>query len=617
LNGRVPGDIWERLESILLLVEKPSRYLGGEWNAPRIEPGGTTVALAYPDVYEIGMSNLGLSILREVVNDMDGACAERVFSPWIDMEAEMRSADIPLFSLETHRPVSSFDVFGISIPHELTYTNILNLIDLAGIPFRSSERFSGPLVIGGGCGTANPEPLAEFFDLFVLGEGEEALRALVELVTRGKRDGWSRSQMLEEAVFLPGVYRPSSYDVEYLEDGSIKAISPLEGAPAMVRKDLVDIDRWLLPKKPIIPFCEAVHDRLNVELFRGCTRGCRFCQAGMTYRPVRERSAGQVVELVDQLERVTGYDEVSLCSLSSTDYTRITEVAPRVVELCESRGMTMSLPSLRMDGMSAGIAARLGKGGRGGLTFAPEAGTERLRRVINKPISESDMVDALLGAVRSGRRRVKLYFMIGLPTETDQDVEEIGRLVYRLRDAVKSEGMPPPSFNVSVSTFVPKSHTPFQWIAQEPMESVRRKQDILKSSLRARSVNLSWHDRHMSEVEGFLSRGDRRLARVIERVWAEGSRFDSWSECFDFTKWESAWSREGINPEFYLRRERDLEEAMPWEHIDFGVDKEFLKEELKRAMRGEVSTDCRDGECLECGVCSRLETDISLKGEWG
>jgi len=337
----------------------------------------------------------------------------------------------------------------------------------------------------------------------------------------------------------------------------------------------------------------------------------------MTYRPVRERSAGQVVELVDQLERVTGYDEVSLCSLSSTDYTRITEVAPRVVELCESRGMTMSLPSLRMDGMSAGIAARLGKGGRGGLTFAPEAGTERLRRVINKPISESDMVDALLGAVRAGRRRVKLYFMIGLPTETDQDVEEIGRLVYRLRDAVKSEGMPPPSFNVSVSTFVPKSHTPFQWIAQEPMESVRRKQDILKSSLRARSVNLSWHDRHMSEVEGFLSRGDRRLARVVERVWAEGSRFDSWSECFDFTKWESAWSREGINPEFYLRRERDLEEAMPWEHIDFGVDKEFLKEELKRAMRGEVSTDCRDGECLECGVCSRLETDISLKGEWG
>jgi radical SAM family uncharacterized protein len=616
LNSRVPGDIWERLESILLLVERPSRYLGGEWNAPRIEPGGTTIALAYPDVYEIGMSNIGLAILREVVNDIDGACAERVYSPWIDMEAEMRSAGIPLFSLETHRPVSGFDIFGISIPHELTFTNILNLIDLAGIPLRSRHRTDGPLVVGGGCGTANPEPLAEFFDLFVLGEGEEALQALVELVARGKKEGWNRSRMLEEAARLTGVYRPACYEVDYLDSGVVKSITPTGGVPATVRKELVDINHWLLPEKPIVPFCEAVHDRLNVELFRGCTRGCRFCQAGMTYRPVRERSAAEVLGLVDRLTGVTGYDELSLCSLSSTDYTRIDEVASRVVEICESRGVTMSLPSLRMDGMSAQIAARLDKGGRGGLTFAPEAGSERLRRVINKPISESDMADALINAVRAGRRRVKLYFMIGLPTETDQDVEEIGRLVFRMRDAVKNAKLPPPSFNVSVSTFVPKAHTPFQWSAQETMEGVDRKQNILKSSLRARSVNLSWHDRFMSEVEGLLSRGDRRLSRVVERVWAEGGRFDSWSEHFDFAKWEDAWRREGFDPDFYLRRERDLEEVVPWEHIDFGVDKQFLKEEYGRALGGRVSADCRDGVCLECGVCSGLNTEISLNGEW-
>jgi radical SAM family uncharacterized protein len=617
LNSRVPGGIWERLEPVLLLVERPSRYLGGEWNAPQIEPGGTTIALAYPDVYEIGMSNIGLAILREVANDIDGVWAERVFSPWVDMEAEMRSAGIPLFSLETHRPVSSFDIFGISIPNELTFTNILNLIDLAGIPLHARDRTGGPLVVGGGCGVANPEPLAEFFDLFVLGEGEETLTALAELVTRGKSDGWSRSRMLEEAKLLPGVYRPDCYGVDYLESGAVRAITPRHGAPAVVQKGLVDIDRWLLPRKPIVPFCEAVHDRLNVELFRGCTRGCRFCQAGMIYRPVRERAAGGVVELLDRLVDLTGYDEVSLCSLSSTDYTRIADVAPRVWEVCRSRGMTMSLPSLRMDGMSAEIAARLDKGGRGGLTFAPEAGSERLRRVINKPISEGEMVDAMVQAVHAGRRRIKLYFMIGLPTETDQDVEEISRLVFRLRDAVKSKGMTPPSFNVSVSTLVPKAHTPFQWAAQEKMESVQRKQGILKSSLRAKTINLSWHDRHMSEVEGFLSRGDRRLSRVLERVWADGGRFDSWSECFDFTKWEDAWRAEGIDPEFYLRRDRDPEEILPWEHIDFGVEKLFLQEEYKRALAGEVSTDCRDGLCLECGVCSRLDTEISLKGEWG
>ena len=615
MNRIAPGDIWERLEPLLLLVERPSRYLGGEWNATRVDPKGTSVALAYPDVYEVGISNLGLAILREVVNDIDGACAERVYSPWVDMEAEMRSAGVPLFALETHRPVSSFDIFGITIPHELTYTNILNLIDLAGLPLHSNDRSEGPLVVGGGCGTANPEPLAEFFDLFALGEGEEAIGSLIGMVSRGKSEGWSRERMLAEAARLPGFYRPSDYGVEYKRDGTIDSITPLAGAPEKIRKNVVSIDRWLYPRRPIVPFCEAVHDRLNVEIFRGCTRGCRFCQAGMINRPVRERSAGEVVALVDELAGATGHDEVSLCSLSSTDYTRISEVARRVAEICDSRGMVMSLPSLRMDGMSVEIAASLDRGGRGGLTFAPET-TERLRRVINKPIGEEDMFDAVLRSVRAGRRRIKLYFMIGLPTETDEDVQEISKLVFRLRDVVRKEGLAPPSFNVSVSTFVPKPHTPFQWSPQERMDSVKRKQDILKSSLRARSVNLSWHDREMSTVEGFIARGDRKLAKVIERAWALGGRFDAWSEHFDFSRWQEAWRSERLDPDFYLHRERAADEVFPWDHLDFGLDKRFLREEHERALREEISSDCRDGACVECGVCPGLDTEPDLKGSW-
>jgi radical SAM family uncharacterized protein len=614
LSERLPGDLWERIEPLLLRVERPSRYLGCEWNAPSIRGDNTSVVLAYPDVYEVGISNLGLAILQEVVNDLAGASCERVYSPWIDMEREMRSSGIPLFSLETHRAVSAYDIFGISIPHELTYTNIVNLLDLTGMPIRANGREEGPLVVGGGCGAANPEPLAPFFDLFVLGEGEEALGSLVGLVTEGKSRGWKRERVLREASRVEGVYRPSDYEVDYRDDGLVESIRPIEGAPDRVRKRTVDLDGWLYPRHPIVPFCEAVHDRINVEIFRGCTRGCRFCQAGMVSRPVRERSVDAVVGLVDALAGSTGHEEVALSSLSSTDYTMIEAVTKKVSEICEERRMILSLPSLRMDGFSVGLASGLKLRGRGSFTFAPEAGTERLRRVINKPISEKDIIDAVLCAVREGRRRLKLYFMIGLPTETDEDVEAIGRLVFRLRDVVRGEGMAPPVFNVSVSTFVPKPHTPFQWVKQENLESIERKQGILREILRARGINLSWHDSMMSTVESLLARGDRRLADVIENAWASGCRFDSWSEHFDYVGWEGACEEAGIDPAFYLYREREPDEIFAWEHLDFGLDRDFLYKEYQDALKGETSPDCRGGQCLECGACEEQDAGPVFAG---
>ncbi|MBN1289783.1 MAG: TIGR03960 family B12-binding radical SAM protein [Actinobacteria bacterium] len=610
------GSLWNRLEGLLLRVQRPSRYIGGEWNSHMDGSGGIKVALAYPDVYEIGISNIGLAILYEVINGMDGAVCERVYSPWVDMEEEMRKAGIPLFTLETHRPVKDFDIFGISIPHELTYTNILNLIDLAGVPIRSVDRTDGPLIIGGGGGSSNPEPLAEFFDLFVLGEAEETLVSLVELVAKVKGEGLGREKILDEAVNISGIYRPDAYRVEFDGDGMVGSITTDGSVPEKVSKTIVDMDRWCLPQRPLVPFCEPVHDRINIELFRGCTRGCRFCQAGMIYRPVRERTPGNVVKMVNDLAGKTGHDSLSLCSLSSVDYTRFEDVVPKVSEFCGYWDMDLSFPSIRMDAASVEMVANVNKGGRMGSTFAPEAGSERLRKAINKPVSEDEMVEAIVYGIKAGNKRFKLYFMIGLPTETEDDVKEISSLVFRLKDEVKGRGLQPPGFNISVSVFVPKPHTPFQWAPQETLETIQRKQEILKSTLRARGIKLSWHDSEATVVEGLLARGDRRLGKVIERVWKAGGRFENWSECFDYSRWEDSWKEEGLDPLPLLHREREKEEIFPWDHLDYGLDRSFLHNEYISSKAGEQTPDCRSGECSNCGVCPGLNTEVTLKGEW-
>ena len=615
MGNEYPDSLWGRIEPLLPLVERPSRYLGCEWNSPSIGRAEVSVVLAYPDVYEIGSSHLGLSILQEIVNGIPGTGCERAFSPWTDMESQMRSAGIPLFSLETHRPVGKCDIFGITLPHELSYTNVLNLIDLAGIPLRSDRRKSGPLVVGGGCCAANPEPLAPFLDLVVLGEAEETIGELVELVRAGKSGAWNRNTLLDKASRLKGVYRPSDYHASYNAEGLLESVTHGGGKGHRPVKRVADLQRWLYPRRPVVPFCETVHNRANLEVFRGCSRGCRFCQAGMIYRPVRERSPADIVEMAEKLVRSTGHEELSLCSLSSTDYMGFQNLVDRLGEVCRAHSVKLTVPSLRID--SDSLDAVLGLGGsRGGLTFAPEAGSARLRSVINKPIGEGAMADALIRSSRSGIRLVKLYFMIGLPTETDGDVEAIADTVFRLRDAVRSEGLPPPALNVSVSTFVPKPHTPFQWEGQCRHHDVLRRQDMLKRRLRVRGLNLSWHDAEMSMIEGLLARGDRRLSGAIERVWRKGQRFDAWSEHFSLENWESALEEEGLDLDFYLYRQRKPDELFPWDHLDFGVDRDFLYREYRKGLQGRTSPDCRGGECLGCGACPATGWKPTMTGAW-
>jgi len=595
-------------EELLDKVEKPGRYTGKEYNEiiKREKKSTIKVALAFPDLYEIGMSYLGFKILYEIINKRDDALAERIFSPAVDMENLLRERQIPVFSLETYRALNSFDLVGFTIQHELCFSNILNLLDLGGIPLRSTARKEeDPLIIAGGPGAFNPEPLSCFIDLFVIGEGEEIIGEIIEVYKRWKEKKQSRSKLLEKLGHLEGVYIPSHYKVDYLEDGKVKSITPKKEAyRSVIKKRIIsNFDQVFYPLYPIVPNIDVVHDRITLEIFRGCSRGCRFCQAGIIYRPVREKSVGTLVKLAEEILAHTGYEEISLSSLSSSDYSEIERLITQLVDRFKEKGVGVSLPSLRIDTFSVALAQQVQRVRKTGLTFAPEVGTQRLRDVINKNVQEEDLYSSIRAAFQAGWRKIKLYFMIGLPTETDEDVEEIVKLVNQV-DRMGREIMGRKiNINISVSAFVPKSHTPFQWEAQEARESLSKKIGYLKDRLDWRNISFSYPDIKHSYLEAVFARGDRRLGEVLERAHYLGCKFDAWSEQFKFEAWQQAFVDSGLSMEFYVNRVREDDEILPWEHISCGVKKEYLLQEKEKALKGETTPDCRFDSCTSCGVC--------------
>ncbi|WP_298588824.1 TIGR03960 family B12-binding radical SAM protein [uncultured Selenomonas sp.] len=605
-------------QEMLQAVEKPARYTGGEWNTQPKDSAAVLcrIALAMADVYEVGMSNLGLKILYEILNRRDDVAAERVYAPWLDMEEEMRRRGVPLFSLETFQEISSFDVIGFSLQYELLITNTLNMLDLAGIPLHAAERAEAhPFVIGGGPCVYNTEPIADFFDFFVLGDGEEIVAevcdALIAWKKVGRPDG--RRGFLRRAARIPGVYVPSFYAPEYDAAGMFTGLRVLDEAasPQIYRRVAKDLDATPFLEKPVVPYLGIVHDRLMLELFRGCTRGCRFCQAGMAYRPVRERRPETLKSLARTLFDSTGYNEMSLTSLSSADYSCLSPLVDALLADTEGERVSFSLPSLRIDSFSVDIAERLQQVRKSGLTFAPEAGTQRLRDVINKNVTEDDLLHSVRTAFEQGWKAVKLYFMMGLPTETDEDIVGIAELAQKVVDCYKEvKGKRGVKVTVSVSCFVPKAYTPFQWFAQVPQEEFERRQRLLKESIRDRAIVFHYHDARASVLEGALSRGDRRLSAVIETAWRNGAKFDGWTDQFKDEVWKDAFCRCGVAPEFYSRRTRDLEEPLPWAHTSPGVSEDFLRREWRRAEEAALTHDCRRETCTGCGVCPKLGCEI-------
>ena len=595
-------------DSILYKVTRPARYTGGEWNSVSKEwdKAALRFALGYPDLYEIGMSNMALPILYEILNRQSDVLAERFFAPWIDIEAALRAADIPLLSLESKHPLKEFDVIGFSLDYELAYTNVLNILDLAQLPVLASERDdSHPLVIAGGSCCLNPEPMSDFIDFFVIGEGEEVLPELVDCLRHWKKNQAGKKELLPEVAKIPGVYVPGLYKVEYQSDGIVKSITPnTSEAKAVIERRIV---AQLPPPvtRPVVPYIEVVHDRGAIEIQRGCTRGCRFCQAGVIYRPLRQRPQAEVIQAAGELIAGCGYNEVSLVSLSSSDYPGIEEL---VTQLARSyKNLALSLPSLRIDSFSLKLMESLPSRRKTGLTFAPEAGSERLRRIINKGVTEEQILETAAAAFARGWRSLKLYFMLGLPTETAEDIEATIELVNRIRAAGKGTKGGMPQVRISLSTFIPKPHTPFQWVAQASQEELNAKHELLKAGLRRRGCHLSWADPRISQLEAALSRGDRRLGRVIHDAWKAGSIFDAWDERFNHQNWLDAFAQNGLEPGFYAHRERSLDERLPWSHIDAGVSVDFLKREYHRSLKGEETADCRQQACNACGLESWQE----------
>lgn len=602
-------NVSKELEQVLLQVQKPARYTGGELNSVVKDPAGVRIrfAFCFPDLYEVGMSHLGMKILYGLFNEQEDVWCERVFAPDTDMEALMRERGIPLFGLESRDPIREFDFVGFTLQYELSYTGVLNMLDLAGIPLHAAERGDDcPLVVGGGPCVCNPEPLADFFDLFTLGEGEEVNLELFDLYRRHKQKGFRRAEFLRQAARIEGVYVPSLYEVSYREDGTVASVTARDGAPQRVRKRiLVDMDAAYYPEKVVVPFIDIVHDRAMSEIFRGCIRGCRFCQAGFIYRPVREKSVDTIDRQSRALCKSTGYEEFSLSSLSTSDYTGLSELLPRLLDWAEPEHTNISLPSLRVDGFSEELAARLNVLRRSGLTFAPEAGTQRLRDAINKNLSEEEILDTARKAFAWGWTTVKLYFMMGLPTETLEDVAGIAALGQKIVDCYYANPNKPKgksvTVSISVSCFVPKPFTPFQWEPQDTAEQLKEKQAHLRASLTTRKISLSWHDADVSFLEGVLARGDRRLGPVIEGAWRRGCKLDSWSQYFSLAAWMEALEEAGLDPAFYANRRRSFEEVFPWDHLDYGVTKGFLMRENEKAYQSRTTPHCRQ-QCSGCGA---------------